>query len=82
MNGPNKLECYITIGLEGLLGASALAFFDPFVSYEENEVLLIQLRIWRKRHCHPDPEQPSVNVIKRFYFANDSVENKLVCLQL
>jgi ABC-type lipoprotein release transport system permease subunit len=27
MNGPNKLECYITLGWKGLLGTNALAYW-------------------------------------------------------
>jgi hypothetical protein len=36
---PNKLECYTTLGCNGLLGTNALAYCTHFVSYEVNEVL-------------------------------------------
>jgi hypothetical protein len=38
MNGPNKLEGYITIGWKGFPGINISGFFTV-VSYEENEVL-------------------------------------------
>jgi hypothetical protein len=39
MNGPNKLECYITLGFARAKHSSLLG---QFVIYKENEVLRIQ----------------------------------------
>jgi hypothetical protein len=36
---PNKLECYTTLGWNGLPGTKTLAYCTHLVSYEENEVL-------------------------------------------
>ncbi len=38
-NEPNKLACYIKQRLKGLLKTNTLAYWAPFLSYEENEVL-------------------------------------------
>ncbi len=38
-NGPKKLECYKTLPLKGLPRRNTLAYWGPFVSYEENTVL-------------------------------------------
>jgi len=38
MNGPNNIECYITLGWKGLKGTHT-GLLDPFVSCEENEQL-------------------------------------------
>jgi hypothetical protein len=48
IDGPNKLECYITLGWQGLLETYALydmCLYDmcPLVSYEENEIFWISL---------------------------------------
>ena len=37
MNWPNKLECYITVGWNGLPGAKHGCILGLIVSYEENE---------------------------------------------
>jgi hypothetical protein len=42
MNGPNKLNSYITLGLKGLPGTNTLAYRVPLESYEENKALKIQ----------------------------------------
>ena len=42
MNGPNKLECYITLVLKDLPRTKKSSFFGPFLSYEENKVM----RMW------------------------------------
>jgi hypothetical protein len=39
MNGLDKLEVYITLGWKGLQKDKHSTLQDPFVSYEENEVL-------------------------------------------
>ncbi len=36
MNGPIKLECYITLGCKVLPGDKHYSLLGPFVSYEEN----------------------------------------------
>ncbi len=41
MVGPNKLECYITLGWKGLKWINT-TLLDPFVSYEEKEVMRMQ----------------------------------------
>jgi hypothetical protein len=41
MVGPNKLECYITLGWKGLKWTNA-SLLGPFISYEEKEVMRIQ----------------------------------------
>jgi hypothetical protein len=41
MVGPNKPECYITLGWKGLKWTNT-SLLGPFVSYEENEVMRIQ----------------------------------------
>ncbi len=41
MNKPNKLECYITLGL-GLSSDEHSSLLGAFVNYEENEVLWLQ----------------------------------------
>jgi hypothetical protein len=41
MSVPNKLERYITLGWKGFPGTNTLNILDPFVSNEENKVLLI-----------------------------------------
>jgi hypothetical protein len=41
MVGPNKPECYITLGLKGLKWTNA-RLLGPLVSSEENEVMRIQ----------------------------------------
>jgi hypothetical protein len=38
-NGPNRLECYFTLDRKGLSGTNLSGLF---LSYEENEVLLIR----------------------------------------
>jgi hypothetical protein len=38
-NGPNKLECYVKLGWNGLLRDKSLSLLGPFVSYGENEAL-------------------------------------------
>ena len=35
MNGPNKLECYITLGWKGLPGKRSLAFWTISISCKE-----------------------------------------------
>jgi hypothetical protein len=42
MGGPGKLEYYITLVWKGLPVTNGLAYRSPFVSYEENELLLRQ----------------------------------------
>jgi hypothetical protein len=57
MIGPKKLECYITQGLQHT------SLLTPFINYEENVLLLIQLqRLKGKLQAHlgfrwsaPDP---------------------------
>jgi len=39
MNGLDKLECFITLCLKGLLGYKRSSLWGPFVSCQENEVL-------------------------------------------
>jgi hypothetical protein len=37
MDGPNKIECFITLGSKGLRGTStSLILLGLFISYEEN----------------------------------------------
>ncbi len=53
MNGPNKLEHYITFGLKGFPAKKRSSLFGVFVSSEENEVLWIQCQlIWPIRKIH------------------------------
>ncbi len=42
MNRSNKLECYITLGSKGLSGTNTLAYWNPFISYVENELLRLR----------------------------------------
>ncbi len=49
MNEPNKPECNRVLHnsrLKGLASDTYSSFFDPFVSYEENEVLWILTQIF------------------------------------
>jgi hypothetical protein len=39
MNGPNKLERYITLGWIGLPRTNTLSLQGSFISYKENDVL-------------------------------------------
>ncbi len=39
MNRPNKLECYITLGMKRLAREKQSNLFGPIVSYKENKVL-------------------------------------------
>jgi hypothetical protein len=39
MNWTYELLCYNTLGWKGLSVTNTLAYWTPFVSYEENEVL-------------------------------------------
>jgi hypothetical protein len=36
MNGPNKLECYITLGWKGLLGINTIAYWAQFFAHFVN----------------------------------------------
>jgi hypothetical protein len=38
MNGPNKLECNITLGRKGLSGTKHFGLLGQFVDYDEKEV--------------------------------------------
>ncbi len=47
MNGPNKLEHYITLGYKGFTVIKCSSLFGAFASLKENEVLCIRpLVIW------------------------------------
>ncbi len=37
MNGPNKLECYITLGWKGFASDKHFSLLSPIVSYEDDE---------------------------------------------
>ncbi len=39
MNEPNKLECFSPASLSSLVLCDTLAYWDQFVSYEENEMM-------------------------------------------
>jgi len=43
MNGPNKLECYITLGRKGLTGKKHSSILNLFVSYKDFKVLRIKV---------------------------------------
>jgi hypothetical protein len=47
MNGPNKLDHYITLGWKGDKHSS---LYGPFACYKENEMLLIQLHELYSQH--------------------------------
>ncbi len=40
MCGPNKLECYTTIGWDGLPGMNTASLLGLFATYDENKVIM------------------------------------------